>query len=131
MYLNAYRVHLFPDASFWVNVGVGNESTDDIRRNPTEFHALPPQTVNYQVVNLEEYEHEFYMLEKPFFNSPYIFIIAVLEHKIDRTFEYIRPHGHYFDMLNKKFSNTTYVEHINTDPNNNPKIQETKLDKNK
>ena len=102
--MNTFPLHLFEDAGFWVNIGVGDPATDDIRRTLDEFRNLAPQTVNYARVDLSKYNYEIYLVEKPFFNVPTLFIDVILEEKAGGTeMRYIRPHGHYWDELQTRF----------------------------
>ena len=57
---------------------------------------------NFQAVDLSKYDYEIYMVERSFFNMLHLFVALVLEHKKKRVFEYIRPDGLYWEILNKK-----------------------------
>ena len=103
VYLNTFQLKLFDDAGLWVNVGVGDNATDDIRRTLDEFRNLAPQTVNFAPIDLSKYEYEIYLVEKPFFNVPYLFIDIILEEKGGNEMRYIRPDGHYWNQLQTRF----------------------------
>ena len=103
VYLNTFPLHLFDDASFWVNVGVGKEETDDIRKTLKDLKNKAAQTVNYQRVDLAKYDYEIYLVEKPFFNEPTLFIdVIILEKDGGKEMQYIRPFGPYWDQLQTK-----------------------------
>ena len=56
-----------------------------------------------QAVDLSKYDYEIYMGETQFFNNRHLFVMFVMEHKNKPVFEYIRPDGVYWEMLNKKY----------------------------
>ena len=110
------------DANLWVNTGGSNDSDSDIRRTLREMRELPPQKVNYEKVDLSEYDYEIYLVEKPFFNVPTLFISVVLEHKTEREMEYIRPAGHYWDLLPEKYQGDKDIKNINNEIKYYPEI---------
>ena len=57
----------------------------------------------WQAVDLSKYDYEIYMGETQFFNNRHLFVMFVMEHKNKPVFEYIRPDGVYWEMLNKKY----------------------------
>ena len=93
LYLNVVRFELFPDASLWVNIG-------DEMKTTLEDLMADEQKVDYQRTDPDKMNMEFYLVERPFFNHPYLFIIGILENKEgDSEFSYIRPDGYYYDQL--------------------------------
>lgn len=74
----------FPDARTWVNVGV--DGKDD-----THF--------DYRAVDPNKTKAEYYLVERPFFNVPYLFIIAVYDNEDNADFSYVRPDGPYYQSL--------------------------------
>jgi hypothetical protein len=83
-YTNVLRLEHFPDARSWVNVG--QEGQD-------EFH------VKWEAVDTTKTEAEYYLVERPFFNTPYLFLTAVFNNKDNDDFEYVRPNGPYYETL--------------------------------
>ncbi len=82
LYTKVLRIDLFPDARAWINVGGEDEST-----------------VNWQAVDVSKTDAEFYLIERPFFNEPYLFITAVFNNKDNQDFQYVRPDGDYYASL--------------------------------
>ncbi|MEM7400359.1 MAG: hypothetical protein AAF304_00250 [Pseudomonadota bacterium] len=82
LYTKVLRIDLFPDARAWINVGGEDEST-----------------VNWQAVDVSKTDTEFYLIERPFFNEPYLFITAVFNNKDNQDFQYVRPDGAYYASL--------------------------------
>ena len=97
-------MHLFSDASVWVNVGVDNKITDIKIGSLADLNSRGPQTINYQILDTSRIEHEIYLFERPFFNVPHIFITLVLEHKnlSNPMFAYLRPDGLYWEHLQNR-----------------------------
>ncbi len=83
-YTNVIRLDHFPDARAWVNVG--QEGADGLH-------------VKWEAVDATRTRAEYYLVERPFFNKPYIFIMAVFDNEDNDDFRYVRPAGPYFDHL--------------------------------
>lgn len=82
LYTKVLRVELFPDARAWINVGGEDESS-----------------VDWQAVDISKTDAEFYLIERPFFNEPYLFITAVFNNQDNQDFQYVRPDGDYYKSL--------------------------------
>ena len=82
LYTKVLRVDLFPDARAWINVGGEDESS-----------------VDWQAVDISKTNAEFYLIERPFFNEPYLFITAVFDNPDNQDFQYIRPDGRYYEHI--------------------------------
>ena len=82
LYTKVLRVDLFPDARTWINVGGEDEST-----------------VDWQAVDISKTKAEFYLIERPFFNEPYLFITAVFDNPDNQDFQYVRPDGDYYEHV--------------------------------
>ena len=82
LYTKVLRVDLFPDARAWINVGGEDEST-----------------VDWQAVDISKTKAEFYLIERPFFNEPYLFITAVFDNPDNQDFQYVRPDGDYYEHI--------------------------------
>ena len=87
----------------------------------TDFKNQVKQIVDYQAVNLDEYDYEIYLYEKSFFNAPHLFIAIVMEHKTEKVFEYIRKDGFYWNQLQDKYSGKELTS-INSKITFNPPI---------
>lgn len=83
-YTKVLRLDHMADARTWVNVGVDSE--DD-----THFF--------YKAVDTDKTAAEYYLVERPFFNVPYLFIIAVYDDAEHDEFDYVRPDGPYWESL--------------------------------
>ena len=57
-YMNVMWMHLFGDASVWVNVGIGNETTDVKIGTLADLESRGAQTINYQILDTDKIEHE-------------------------------------------------------------------------
>ena len=102
---------MFEDAKLWVNVGKDQIHTFK------ELEDQVMQLVDYQAVDFSKYDYEVYLLEKPFFNAPYLFIAIVMEHKTNKkVFEYIRKDGAYWDGLQKHYKGSKDLKSINHNP---------------
>ncbi|HAN15109.1 MAG TPA: hypothetical protein DCP73_05775, partial [Chloroflexi bacterium] len=42
---------------------------------------------------------EYYLVERPFFNLSYLFVIGVYNNRNNDDLQYVRPSGEYFDSL--------------------------------
>ncbi|ACL58169.1 hypothetical protein [Methylobacterium nodulans] len=86
-YTRVLRLKQFPDARTWVNgVNVGQPGRDSLH-------------VDWKAVDYDRTDAEFYLVERPFFNKPYLFVVAVYEPKSGNGFAYLRPNGAYFRSL--------------------------------
>jgi len=76
----------FPDAKMWVNTSGDADIIDYEVINTDHKNSLP---------------YEIYLVERPFFNEEYLFIMAVFADKSKgrKNFSYIRPDGAYYDHL--------------------------------
>lgn len=82
LYTKVLRIHLFPDARAWINVGGEDENS-----------------VDWQAVDVSKTNTEFYLIERPFFNEPYLFITAVFDNPDNPDFRYVRPDGEYYEQV--------------------------------
>jgi hypothetical protein len=83
-YTRAIRLTHMPDARSWVNVGVPGKD---------ETH------VAWKPVDTARTKAEYYLLQRPFFNKPYLFVAAVFENEDNADFRYVRPDGAYHEGL--------------------------------
>ncbi|AFI85665.1 hypothetical protein [Methylophaga nitratireducenticrescens] len=86
-YAKVLRLNHLPDARSWVNVGQPGKDA---------LH------VNWQAVDADKTKGEFYLVERTFFNKPYIFLTAVYDNPDNTDHQYIRPAGPYFESLGGK-----------------------------
>ena len=80
LYTNVLRLDTFPDADSWVNVGTA-------------------KSPNWQAIDDTKTRAEYYLVERPFFNVKYLFVMGVYNNVENRDFEYVRPDGAYYDSL--------------------------------
>lgn len=83
-YTNIVRLTHLPDARSWANIGQ---------------EGLDSSYVNWQAVDTSKTNAEYYLAERPFFNHPYLFVIAVYDNKNNNDFRYVRPEGPYYESL--------------------------------
>lgn len=88
-YRKVLRLKQFPDARSWVNVG---------QKGKDALH------VKWEAVDTSKTQAEYYLVERPFFNKPYLFVTAVYDNVDNADHSYVRPDGKYFDSLNAKAS---------------------------
>lgn len=86
-YPKVLRLTPFPDARAWVNVG--QEGQDDLH-------------VKWEAIDTTKTEFEAYLVERPFFNTPYLFLTTVFNNEDNRDFEYVRPEGDYYEALKER-----------------------------
>ncbi|MGF1769031.1 hypothetical protein L4D06_16810 [Enterovibrio makurazakiensis] len=83
-YLNVLRLEHFPDANTWVNVG--QEGKDALH-------------VEWKAIDAAKTNAEYYLVERTFFNKPYLFVTAVYDNVDNDDHQYVRPDGNYFASL--------------------------------
>ncbi len=83
-YTNVVRLSHLPDARSWVNIGQ---------------KGLDASYLNWQAVNTSKTNVEYYLVERPFFNHPYLFVMAVYNNSNNNDQRYVRPSGEYYDSL--------------------------------
>lgn len=83
-YTKVLRINHFPDAKSWVNVG---------QKGQDNLH------VKWESVDTSKTETEYYLVERPFFNKPYLFVIAVFDNKDNADHQYVRPAGAYYESI--------------------------------
>lgn len=86
-YTKVLRLDAFPDAKSWVNVG---------QKGKDALH------VKWEAVDTTKTNAEYYLVERPFFNKPYLFITAVYDNKDNDDHRYIRPAGKYYESVKDK-----------------------------
>lgn len=86
-YTRALRLAHLPDARSWVNVGQEGEDA---------LH------VKWEAVDTSRTAAEYYLLERPFFNKPYLFVAAVFDNTDNDEFSYVRPDGPYYAALQER-----------------------------
>lgn len=83
-YTNVLRLEQFSDARSWVNIG---------QKGKDKSH------VKWEAIDTQKTNAEYYFVERPFFNSAYLFLIAVFDNQDNRDFQYVRPDGAYYESL--------------------------------
>ena len=88
-YTYLLRLTHLPDARSWVNIGK---------------EGLDASYTDWQAVDTEKTNVEYYLVERPFFNHPYLFVLAVYDNNNNKDFRYVRPAGAYYQSLGNKSS---------------------------
>ena len=83
LYTNVLKLEKFPDARSWVNIG-------------TKRH------VNWLAVDEKRTKAEYYLVERPFFNVKYLFVLAIYDNVDNADFRYVRNGTRYYDSLVKR-----------------------------
>jgi len=96
-YHNAIRFNLFGGAGIYANIGQDNAETDGVHKTLDDIRQRV-QTLNYKKLDLTKTEHEIYLIERPFFNSLYIFVTVIFDNDA-KEYSYIRPNGSYYEEL--------------------------------
>jgi len=97
-YTKIMRIHSFPDARGWINI----KGNDD---------GL------WRAIDTDRTLHEIYAVERPFFNVPFIFIVAVYDDNLVKgSHSYIRPDGPYFEHLKDRGLDKTFRTDIIEQP---------------
>ena len=94
LYTNVVRLHTFPDARAWINIGQ-KFTIEKARKGETG-------SINYVAVDPTRTFSEYYpLVERPFFNVKYYFVVAVFDDVLGTksTHSYMRPDGAYWESL--------------------------------
>ena len=83
-YRKVLRLNQMSDARSWVNVG--EKSGDKLN-------------VKWEAIDQTKTSAEYYLVERPFFNKPYLFVTAVYDNKDNTDHSYVRPFGPYYDAI--------------------------------
>jgi hypothetical protein len=89
-YTKVLRLHHFGDGQSWINTldtAKGSAGTND---------------VHWRRLNTDKTKVEYYLVERPFFNEDYLFVIAIFDDKGEvgkGEFSYVRPDGPYYEHL--------------------------------
>ncbi len=83
-YTNVLRLNQLSDARSWINVG---------QKGKDNLH------VKWEAVDANKTNVEYYLVERPFFNKPYLFVTAVYDNKDNNDLRYVRPEGPYYDSI--------------------------------
>jgi hypothetical protein len=80
-YTKVLKLDSFPDARIWAN-------------------TLSTHKALWEEINTGKTMAEIYLVERPFFNEDYLFLIVVFDDKpVNGSHSYVRPDGPYFDHL--------------------------------
>ena len=100
-YTNTIKFDLFPDARMWIQVGHGDASKDVFDQSDIDDRNMS-MDVAYRALDTSKVDYEIYLIERAFFNVPYIFITVVMDNKENNHMRYTRPAGLYWDKLVEK-----------------------------
>jgi hypothetical protein len=114
-YTNIIKFDLFPDARLWIQVGSGDASKDVFDQNDIDQGGME-MDVAYRALDTSKVNYEVYLIERPFFNVPYLFITIVMDNKDNTDMRYTRPSGLYWDKLVEKGLTTGLKTEMTYDP---------------
>jgi hypothetical protein len=100
-YSKVIRLKHFSDASAWVNVG--QEGKD-------QLHA------KWEAINADKTKVEFYVVERNFFNRPFLFVMAVFDNEDNKDFRYIRPDGAYYESIKSRINTAETKSEVTVQP---------------
>lgn len=100
-YSRALRLNHFPDANSWVNVG--QEGKDKLH-------------VNWKSIDPDKTKSEFYIVERMFFNRPFLFVMAIFDNDDNQDLRYIRPDGAYYDAIKDRINPDNTKTEVTTHP---------------
>ncbi len=83
-YTQVLRLNQLSDARSWVNVG---------QKGQDNLH------VKWEAIDANKTNVEYYLVERPFFNKPFLFVTAVYDNKDNSDLRYVRPDGPYYDSI--------------------------------
>lgn len=93
-YTKAIRLQHFPDARSWVNVGQAGKDASFVK---------------WLAVDTSKTDAEYYLVERPFFNLSYLFVIGVYNNRNSSDLQYVRPQGAYYESLRARRTNVKTV----------------------
>jgi len=119
-YDNAIKFDLFPDSKIWIQVGMGKNKRDDIFDQSDIDAGLDKMkfAAGFRKIDISDTEYEAYLVERNSWNEPYIFMVIVMDNKINDHLQYIRPAGLYWNELVKR----NMTEEIKTEVTYNPSM---------
>ena len=80
--------------NLWVQVGLEDESRNVFDQNDINEGNMK-MDIAYRALDNSKIDFEVYLIERPFFNVPYIFITIVMDNKENEDMRYIRSAGLY------------------------------------
>jgi len=86
-YTKVLRLNKMEDGRSWVNV---------TEKNGDKLN------VKWEAIDENKTNAEYYLVERPFFNKPYLFVTAVYNNKDNTDQSYVRPQGAYYDSIKDK-----------------------------
>ena len=86
-YTNVLRLNQMEDGRSWVNIAEKNGDKINVK---------------WEAIDENKTNAEFYLVERPFFNKPYLFLTAVYDNNDNRDQSYVRPQGPYYDSIKDK-----------------------------
>ena len=101
-YENVLQFRFVDDAGLWAQIGNFGATGSDLKVKTLDDLNNLVQNVNYQRVSFDKMNIEVYLVERMFFNKPYLFIIAILENKDGPSdYAFVRNNGQYWEDLQK------------------------------
>jgi hypothetical protein len=114
-YPNVIKMDLFADANMWVQVGMGDEDMDIFNQTDIDSGTMS-MNVAFRALDKAKVDYEIYMIERPFFNVPYLFVTVVIDNKENTDMRYTRPDGLYWDGLVERGLTAGLTTTITFDP---------------
>ncbi|WP_334108924.1 hypothetical protein [Methylobacillus sp.] len=100
-YTKVLRLQHLPDAASWINTG---------QKNQDQYH---PQWAS---VDSNKTNSEYYIVERTFFNHPFLFVLAVFDNQDNQDFRYIRPDGPYYEAIKSKLNASAIKTEVTAHP---------------
>ena len=101
--------------NLWVQVGLEDESRNVFDQNDINEGNMK-MDIAYRALDNSKIDFEVYLIERPFFNVPYIFITIVMDNKENEDMRYIRSAGLYWNSLVDKGLTDGIKSTMNYDP---------------
>lgn len=89
-FTNVLRLNQMEDARSWVNIAEKNGDKINVK---------------WEAIDENKTNAEYYIVERPFFNTPYLFVTAVYDNNDNTDHSYVRPEGPYYEAIKDKAIN--------------------------
>ena len=71
---------MLSDAMFWVQVGMGDLAKDVFNQTDIDDGTMSLD-ISYRALDTSKVDMDVYLIERPFFNVPYLFITTISDNK--------------------------------------------------
>ena len=86
------RMDLFSDAKLWIN---RQSNTLERETTGTFYYDIDTDYVPVEM-DTDGFDYEIYLIERPFFGAPYLFLCLVVDDTENDSHSYVRPDGDYW-----------------------------------